>query len=66
MRKMIFACDLDNTILYSYKHKQADDVCLEMRKGKQQGLTTIYAWKTLQEVLKGENYGDVTTRSLDQ
>lgn len=66
MRKMIFACDLDNTILYSYKHKQADDVCLEMRKGKEQGFTTRYAWELLQEVLQGEYYVPVTTRSLEQ
>ena len=40
MRKILFTCDLDNTLLHSYKHRQDGDVCIEILKEKEQGFTT--------------------------
>ena len=34
---ILFASDLDNTLLFSHKHAQAGDVCVEYLDGKAQG-----------------------------
>ena len=36
MKKVILACDLDNTLIHSYKHKKDDDICIEFIKEKEQ------------------------------
>lgn len=35
--KLLFASDLDNTLLFSHQHAQAGDVCVEHLDGKAQG-----------------------------
>ena len=40
----LFLSDLDNTLLYSYKHRATDDVCIEYNKGKEQGFMTSYSF----------------------
>ena len=37
MGKMLFASDLDNTLLFSRRHSRPGDVCVEMLDGKEQG-----------------------------
>ena len=40
MKNILFASDLDNTLLYSYKYKKKGDICVEFNKGKEQGFMT--------------------------
>ena len=37
MKQTIFASDLDNTLIFSYKHALATDLCVEYLDGKTQG-----------------------------
>ena len=37
---ILFASDLDNTLLFSHQHAQAGDVCVEYLDGKAQGRST--------------------------
>ena len=64
--KKIFACDIDNTILYSYKHRQPEDICLEWLDGKPQSYTTANAWHLLAAVSGLPGFVPITTRSLSQ
>ena len=60
------ACDLDNTLFYSYKHRQADDICLEWLDGKEQSFTTPSAYEKLGLLTAQPGFVPVTTRSLAQ
>lgn len=45
---ILFASDLDNTLLVSHQHAQAGDVCVEHLDGKAQGFfppTSSGAWR---------------------
>ncbi|MBE6902827.1 MAG: haloacid dehalogenase [Ruminococcaceae bacterium] len=68
MRKILFTCDLDNTLLHSYKHKQDGDVCIEILKEKEQGFTTPKTLELLWQLNTYENVCTVplTTRSVEQ
>jgi len=66
MKRILFACDLDNTLLYSYKHKNEGDVCVEWLDGKEQGYFTSLAIKLLREVCHRTLFVPVTTRSIEQ
>lgn len=66
MRNVLFACDLDNTLLYSYKHRKAEDVCVEMVCGKEQGFMTPRAAELLRAVKALADIVPVTTRSIEQ
>ena len=63
---ILFACDLDNTLLYSFKHKQDGDVCIELLKDKEQGFMSQKACALLSEVVNEVNFIPVTTRSIEQ
>ena len=46
---ILFASDLDNTLLFSHQHAQAGDVCVEYLDGKAQGFfrpASSGAWRT--------------------
>ncbi len=64
----MFACDLDNTLLHSYKHKQDGEVCIEILKEKEQGFTTPKTLELLWQLNMTENVYTVplTTRSIEQ
>ena len=62
MRKVLFACDLDNTLLYSYKHRKAGDLCVEMIHGKEQGYMTPRAAELLRAVQAVAEMVPVTSR----
>ena len=66
MKKILFACDLDNTILYSYKRRQPGDICIEMLKEKEQGFVSEKSLKLLEEVQKKCIFLPITTRSIEQ
>ena len=42
--RILFACDLDNTLIYSYKKKQDGYICVELNKGREQGFMTAYTF----------------------
>lgn len=68
MRKILFACDLDNTLIHSHRHKLADDICIEIFNGKQQSFITPKTEKLLKEIFKSDSITllPVTTRSVEQ
>ena len=66
MHKVIFAADLDNTLLYSYKHRRPGDICIEYIKGKEQGYMPASVYEMLGGIAKRATIIPVTTRSVDQ
>lgn len=62
----LFLSDLDNTILYSYKHKATDDVCIEYNKGKEQGFMTSFSFDLFDRMIDNVCFIPVTTRSVEQ
>lgn len=68
MKKILFMCDIDNTLLYSYKHKKEGDVCVEILKDKKQGFTSPRTLELLKQVTALDNVEMIplTTRSVEQ
>ena len=66
MIKYLFACDLDNTLIHSYKHKTDDDICIEIYNGREQSFISSRATELLKEVVKKVLFIPVTTRSIEQ
>jgi len=68
MKKIVFACDLDNTLIHSHKKKREGDICVEMLDGKEQSFMTPHTIALIEEVTQNENIFllPVTTRSIAQ
>ena len=66
MKDIVFASDLDNTLLYSKSHKREGDVCVEHIKGEAHGFMTPLAVERLREVSQKVRLIPVTTRSIEQ
>lgn len=66
MKRILFACDLDNTLLYSYQHRKAEDLCVEKLRGKEQGFMTPRTIALLRAVTALADLVPVTTRSMEQ
>lgn len=66
MKDIVFASDLDNTLLYSRGHKREGDVCIEHIKGEAHGFMTPLAIERLREVSQKVQLIPVTTRSVEQ
>lgn len=64
--RILFACDLDNTLIYSYKHKHEGDICIEILKDKEQGFMSRNTCSLLKRVINMVNFIPVTTRSIEQ
>lgn len=62
----IFASDLDNTLIYSYKTAKACDICVEMKDGKRLSFMTPKSCLLLEQVIKSTDFIPITTRSLEQ
>ena len=62
----LFACDLDNTLIHSYKHKTADDICIEIYNGREQSFISSRTVELLKEVVTKVLLIPVTTRSIEQ
>ena len=62
----LFACDLDNTLIHSYKHRTDDDICIEIYSGREQSFISNRAVELLKEVIKKVLFIPVTTRSIEQ
>lgn len=62
---MLFAVDLDNTLIYSYKHYH-QGVCVERKEGKALSYMTAEAYTLLQQLKEQLTIVPLTTRSLEQ
>jgi HAD superfamily hydrolase (TIGR01484 family) len=63
---VIFAADIDNTLIHSYKTAGPDDICVERHKGREQSFISKEAFVLLKEVSEKCLIVPVTTRSLEQ
>ncbi len=66
MKRLLFASDLDNTLIFSHKHRQPGDICVEWYEGREQSFMTPRAWELLQEAASAVEFLPVTTRSIEQ
>lgn len=66
MKKILFASDLDNTLIFSYKHKRAGDRCVEWLEGREQGFCSGWTLERLPELCRWTTFVPVTTRSVAQ
>lgn len=66
MNRIIFASDLDNTLMFSVKHKMEDDVCIEILDGKEQGFCRKESFALLEKIVQDVLLIPITTRSIEQ
>lgn len=66
MEKTLFASDLDNTLLFSYKHAQPGDLCVEYLEGAAQGYLTGETPELLARIMEKALFVPVTSRSMEQ
>ncbi len=64
--EILFACDLDNTLIHSYKHKASGDICIEMVGEREQSFISPKTYELLKEVVKCVTFVPITTRSIEQ
>ena len=62
---ILFASDLDNTLIHSYKRADSADICVETKDSKCLSYMTPKAYTMLQK-LDGVCFVPITTRSLEQ
>lgn len=66
---ILFACDLDNTLIHSYKRADENDICVEIgNDGKKLSYMTPKAYDALEKLRENKNICIVplTTRSIEQ
>ena len=63
---ILFAADLDNTLIYSEKHRKRGDICIEWRDGAEQSFLPPEAVELLRELNRRCFFVPITTRSLEQ
>ena len=66
MKKVLFACDLDNTLIHSYKRRRADDICVEIYDGHEQSFISPKSLDLLKKIAEKIIFVPVTTRSIAQ
>lgn len=66
MKRILFASDLDNTLLYSHRHAAPGDVCVEWLDGKEQGFFSPQTIMLLRDVCRQTMFVPITTRSVAQ
>lgn len=64
--KILFACDLDNTLIHSYKHRRAEDICIEIYDGREQSFIAPRALDLIKKIAAQILFVPVTTRSIAQ
>lgn len=65
-QRILFASDLDNTLIHSYKVAEANEVCVEKNEAKALSYMSENAYRNLQEIHAGCLFAPITTRSLAQ
>ncbi len=63
---ILFASDLDNTLIFSYKKVTKEAICVEVLDDKPLSYMTLWTHQALQEIEKKTIFVPVTTRSLKQ
>lgn len=66
MGTILFASDLDNTLLFSHRHRQPGDRCVERLNGAEQGFFTQDTLDLLPQVVRRVHLLPITTRSVEQ
>ena len=66
MKKILFASDLDNTLIHSYKHKRENDICIELLRGSEQGFMSRRVYEKLASLPENIELVPLTTRSVEQ
>ena len=68
MKKILFASDLDNTLIHSYQYKNSSDICVELYQGREQSFMSREAAALFRQVVQQENicFLPVTTRTMSQ
>ena len=66
MSKILFASDLDNTLIHSHKCRRADDICVELYDGREQSFISPRALDLLREISERVLFVPITTRSIAQ
>ena len=64
--KILFACDLDNTLIHSYKTYREDDICVEIYDGREQSFISARAFELLKKLSTQIYFIPITTRSIAQ
>ena len=64
--KILFACDLDGTLIHSHKKRRADDICVELYDGREQSFISPRALELLKRLAAQILFVPVTTRSRAQ
>lgn len=64
--KILFACDLDGTLIHSYKKRRADDICIEICDGREQSFISSAALDLLKKISAQILFVPITTRSTAQ
>lgn len=62
----LLACDLDNTLIHSYKRRRDDDICVELYDGHEQSFISPRALELLKQLAAQILLVPVTTRSIAQ
>ena len=67
-RKILFACDLDNTLFHSYKNQAEGDVCVEYINGNPQSYMSSASIRMLHTICQSDRveFMPLTTRSIEQ
>ena len=64
---MVFYSDLDNTLIYSYKHDIGEEKrCVEIYQGREVSFMTERSYQLLQKVNEKSLFVPVTTRTVEQ
>lgn len=66
MEKIIFACDIDNTLIYSKKHPHEGWPCVEWIHEKEQAFMSPKTCELLHELCSRVLFVPVTSRSVEQ
>ena len=64
--KILFACDLDNTLIHSYKYRRAGDICVEHYEGREQSFISPRTLELIKNFSEQNLFIPVTTRSIAQ
>lgn len=63
----LFHCDLDNTLIYSYKHDIGENkILVETKEEKELSYMTVFTYEKLQELVKKLEFIPTTTRTIEQ
>lgn len=64
--KILFACDLDNTLIHSHKKRRENDICVEIYDGREQSFISSKSLDLLKKISEKILFVPVTTRSILQ